>query len=443
MVRVADVAVDFRATKGYSMMEVLVQNMATRLFTLQHSKEKNKKKVHTECEEILKTIDRQRARLNGKLDLLERKTLATMKQTRQTLDETLQVEADSCKHFYNTLKKLMIDLTDRRNHSSDYLAFVNYQKCRQMLLISQGLVSGQTNQPTTIEFHQDKGIEYTLAHFESFGLISTSIPTPSPIYNVVSFEEKSIRCADDGNKFSVNGMGQLPNGHVLVADSGNQRLKLFDAGLQSILDKLEINGLFRKLLVLSSSEAAIVVNGKACSEIYIVGINEEKLKVKKKIKLKDACSGLAFSDGHFYVGEGRGISLYSKSGKFVKSLWKDECESGHAIAVSGDGENVFVLCKKQTSLLTLDKHGNQLNCLADCNLFCTLDIDVSPFGNVFVCELVSSQVVQTDDAGKEILSTISTEYGLKDLRCVFFSSISSELYVGQESDVVFVFKMKL
>lgn len=430
----------FGTTEVYKRMEVLAQRMATRLYNMKYAKERNRKKLQSESDEIVSVLEAYRKNINDALDALQRVTLEELTKTQQALDETLLTDIDSCAILYDTVYKCVLELTSK-SRLNDYEAFINYHKCREKMLNAETLIKGLTNQPVSVKFHVDETIQHVLANTELLGKTTVTIPVPSPMYTVERVEQVRVRSVEDSISFHDAGLDHLPNGNVLVSDAQHQRLSLFDQSFSSLKHSVQIPGLSKTVIVLSDFEAAVAVNSRQCYEIYMIGIRGQQLKVKKKVQLgKGPYAGFAVKDEECYVSHAQGIDVYSLSGKGYREFWRG---GSNGVAVSADGEKVYVLDRLSSALVTFDKQGKMLHCLQDADLMCTLDITLAPNGNVFICELISNQIVQVSASGKEILSVVSTEYGLDRPETVCFSRSAPEMFAGQFNGSLFVLKMKL
>lgn len=411
--------------------------MQTRLYVLNFTKEKNRTSLQQSCDEITSVIEEQYNTLCQYLQNQKKETLAELNTIHSTLKSKLACETSTCKNIYNDIKSLEKALN--RKDRSEVEQFSQSLKCQQKLLEAEAFVEGVSSQEICVSFDCDRKMDEFLSIRKTFGDLKADVPRHSHIYTVDNFYTRPVSSNDDKTGCNITDICQLPSGDIVLSDLANNCLKHFDEELTTLFRKLNVSGMPYGLAVVSDFEIVAIVNTNNSSEVLFITIKQRQMKLKRKIKINEHCFGISVKEEFLYLRSNTGILVYTMAGKFESQFWTGKSPVGY-LARSDDGEKVYVC--NPSALVTLNKYGNEISMLEDCDLFMPWGMCVAPNGNVFICELVNHNVVQVDPSGKEILAILSTEYGLHMPQSVCFSKIRSRLYVGQNGNSVHVFEMK-
>ncbi|KAH3717134.1 hypothetical protein DPMN_059913 [Dreissena polymorpha] len=101
-------------------------------------------------------------------------------------------------------------------------------------------------------------------------------------------------------------------------------------------------------------------------------------------------------------------------------------------AVSPSGDKIFITNSSHSKVLTLARDGTVLQTFTDPDLQHPRCIHVTALGQVLVCGVSSSTIIQLDGEGKKKLATLATKRdGLNHPLSVFYNRSTASFIVGQ------------
>ncbi|KAH3794804.1 hypothetical protein DPMN_148343 [Dreissena polymorpha] len=117
------------------------------------------------------------------------------------------------------------------------------------------------------------------------------------------------------------------------------------------------------------------------------------------------------------------------------------CFAVNKCAVSPTGDRLYITNFRKDKLLTLARDGTLLATYPA--LRWPRGLHVTPAGQVLVCGWGSDTVLQVGWEGQSKLATLATErHGVWWPRSVCYSSTTSSIIVGQESNRILVFRVE-
>ncbi|WAR14663.1 MIB2-like protein, partial [Mya arenaria] len=190
---------------------------------------------------------------------------------------------------------------------------------------------------------------------------------------------------------------------------------------------------------ISEIEIAII-DGTKDIRFFGVGIGDIALTPSptRELQVDSPCLGLTCMGCQMFVVCDKGLFVYDLAGNLVKKMyenfWQDVCAPDHVnvhyIAVSEDGQRIYITNQKKNSLVTIASPGH-VSEQTHHDFSGPEGVYVGKRGTVFVCGSASHTILQADGKGKRITVFATEMDGLNSPRTVCFRSDTSELIVGQ------------
>ncbi|XP_045159431.1 uncharacterized protein LOC123524897 isoform X2 [Mercenaria mercenaria] len=248
---------------------------------------------------------------------------------------------------------------------------------------------------------------------------------------------------DDNDKSvcEVNSVRLLPNGHILLTDSGNKRIKKLDTSYYAV-SHCDLPGPSYGLCYIGK-DIAVVSEGPA-GNIQFVNISG-KMKLEHTVKLDHECYALAFHGDTLYVTDRNTVYTYNKDLQQKKMLYCNGrltvFEIMCGIAVTDDGERLYITALSGGTI-TIDKNGNHLFTFKHKVDFAR-DVCVVGDGTVLVLDK-SNVVFQVDyRGGKDLGKIVCPSDGLELPESLCYDRQNCRLIVScYMSNYVTVFQMQ-
>ncbi|KAH3754296.1 hypothetical protein DPMN_188962 [Dreissena polymorpha] len=162
-------------------------------------------------------------------------------------------------------------------------------------------------------------------------------------FNVQSITKHNVRIPRDSYQCSITGICVLTDGQVLVADWGNNRVKLLNQQYQ-VVSHWDVNAQPDDICLITPSEVAVAVNDhdSKIHEVQFITVNQGKLVPGRKFQLQHECRGIDHHQGVLFVISSEELYKYTLNGKQVCSLYRSFEYTG-----KNHGESIlitFVIC---------------------------------------------------------------------------------------------------
>ncbi|XP_052819774.1 uncharacterized protein LOC128245670 [Mya arenaria] len=268
-------------------------------------------------------------------------------------------------------------------------------------------------------------------------------------YKFVGGRKINVRTISDKNKCYITGCCVLNKDNILLADFKNCKLKLLN-GTYSIVSTCDLKTRPWDVCRISEIEIAII-DGTKDIRFFGVGIGDIALTPSptRELQVDSPCLGLTCMGCQMFVVCDKGLFVYDLAGNLVKKMyenfWQDVCAPDHVnvhyIAVSEDGQRIYITNQKKNSLVTIASPGH-VSEQTHHDFSGPEGVYVGKRGTVFVCGSASHTILQADGKGKRITVFATEMDGLNSPRTVCFRSDTSELIVGQrDSNAIMVLKL--
>ena len=121
----------------------------------------------------------------------------------------------------------------------------------------------------------------------------------------------------------------LPSSNLLVADGGNQSVKLVDVLTGCLLSQVQLPGRPCRLCLLPGDRAAVSQPDEKV--IQIMSVSTDQLNLLDRVNVEGRCTGLAYMNNIFIVGfnDKPCVASISIKGQLLKSVSEDNTGNAH------------------------------------------------------------------------------------------------------------------
>ncbi|KAH3694991.1 hypothetical protein DPMN_082438 [Dreissena polymorpha] len=157
--------------EDFHTLPAIIADIQKKLETAKDDTQEFRKELKDSYDKAYKEIKVLRQKINDILDELERKTILSLDNLLQTLNQSIQSDADTCSKTTDGLKKICNTINDIENIPND-LSFIAYHKTLEIVSHAQNLFKELTGtrRPLVI-FNKNPSIDTTLSELSSLGSI--------------------------------------------------------------------------------------------------------------------------------------------------------------------------------------------------------------------------------------------------------------------------------
>ncbi|XP_052262107.1 uncharacterized protein LOC127865987 isoform X2 [Dreissena polymorpha] len=388
--------------------------------------------------ETLKEIRDLRKKLNASLDELENTTMKELDEIRNTLETSLKKDVDTCDQLKDELQQLSEAVHCLCDKSKKDVAFIASRKCLDKIQESDTYLKERSVKiQSSIIFKANTDIEQYLSKQSRLGSIIDSMQSvtlkmnPDQVLTMKRKWEYNVNISSDTRQtYPVTGICSLPSGDVIVVDSYNKKVKMFDQHY-NVSSHCDVSGSPEDICQITSSEVAVTLHDAG---LQFMSVRNGQLVKGNKLQLPHNAIGIAHHQGALYITDYTALYHYTLTGTLVKKLYDDKSDniSVYKCALSPAGDRIYVTNHVRHKLYTLATDGSLISTFTDPELKHPTGVHVTPAGQVLVCGYSSNNVVQVDREGKKKLATLaSSKDGLSQLASVCYDTNKHQIIVGE------------
>ncbi|KAH3749197.1 hypothetical protein DPMN_183689 [Dreissena polymorpha] len=429
-------------------LSVSIQTILEEMRKLQGSQEASLQYMQNSFDEQLQKIHETRRKINAALDTIEQKTLNEMKDTLTKLQASCKDDVDKCISLQDELKQLRDAIQDISDKSKLELSFIATRKCKDKIKHCETFLNKNSlGKNVSVTFQPNHEIIQYLSTLSGLGKIEHSTHTlmvhenPNKVFTVQGKSVHNVKISRDSKECTICAICVLPEGQVLVADCGNNTIKLLDQQHQ-VVSHCSVTTLPNDMCQITPTEVAVTL---ASNKVQFITVNNRKLVTGRKLQLQHACLGNACHQEELYITDETALYKYTLSGKQVSKMYEDKSGSltVFSCGVSPTGDKVYITSKSHNKVLTLARNGSVLATFTDPALQYPCAVHITPAGQVLVCGHRSSTIIQVDDEGRKKLAILATEEdGVASPCSVCYNRHTASILVGLHANNILVFKVQ-
>ena len=148
---------------------------------------------------------------------------------------------------------------------------------------------------------------------------------PNKVFTLQGKSVKNVKISSDSFESNIIAILVLHDGHVLVADHINKKIKLLDQRYQ-VVSHCGVSAWQWDLCLITASEVAVTVSDTLTNthEVQFLTVNNSLMVTGKKLQLPHECIGIAFHQGDLYITANTALYKYTLNGKLVSKIYEDK-----------------------------------------------------------------------------------------------------------------------
>ncbi|KAL4233066.1 hypothetical protein ACF0H5_007752 [Mactra antiquata] len=415
-----------------------ISAMKKEVFMVKLKRLGDKRRIKKQRDDILEVINTLRARINDIFDRLEEEAKEKLKTKYENDMKGINRDVRICDEALAALD----DAMKKMKAENDLQLFINIKKdAKRSINRGQSVSSSVTNNigQENVNFTVDESLEEWLNNIRALGKFDHE----QSVYKGVIFGKYEVDLKSDAEKenYAFNGLLNLPDGNTVIADWSNRRLKLIDINY-FLRGHCDLPGEPYNLCHINNNLIAVTLRDE--KTIQLVGIDNLKMKLDRRLKLDEYCRGIAYKSNHLYVTVGGGegeiqgqLRVYSLHGALVRvyevdAQGKPFFISPKDVIISDDGSRFFVSDLKR-GVVILTKDGRLVAVFNDLSLKSTLSLCINGKGDLFISGSHSNNIIQITADGKKIGEVLNENDGIeRPLAICCHESVNTRLLVTSE-----------
>ena len=306
-----------------------------------------------------------------------------------------------------------------------------------------------------LKFERNEKLRDVLKSVEDLGRIEPSGSGSAQQDQVVildmvvkSTKEVDINVPNDDRSPSITGCTVLSNGHILLCDNSNKKVKLVDSEM-SVKKSLKLSGCPMDVAAVGENEAIITFSKTDNNDIQYIYTHPD-LKMGEKITFADKCRGLQVFNDEIYTTCNKDsghdeIWRLDRAGNIMSKIVLTQSSSGRSfylgVCLAGSIPRVYLTDWDNHRVTCFQLDGKMVYQYKDKELRRSNGIYVDSVGNSLVCGTGSHNVIVITADGRkhgELLTSKDITYP----RCIDYRPEDNTLIVGCEGNSkLFVYKL--
>ena len=300
--------VDEHTQKQLKDLKDKAKLLKVEMFSCQQDGEASCKKLDIYKEECKKEIIAFRNDINKTLEKIEKGVIDNL--DTRTKQQLLAIEKKNADMTASLLAlNADLDVIDNANKSNkgEFMFEANVKVSKSISEYADLIrdIKNDMREPK-LNFEQNKKLIDILKSVEGLGRIepsgSGSVQQDHLVIldmKVKSTKEVNIKVPDDAERSYIAGCTTLSNGHILLCDYFNMKMKLMDSDM-SIKKSLSLSDMPYNVAAVGENEAIITFGNMKNNDLQYIHTNPD-LKLGEKLTLSDKCFGLQVINGEIYT----------------------------------------------------------------------------------------------------------------------------------------------
>lgn len=393
------------------------------------------KRLKTTCLESLRSF---RNEINEILDELERNTLEDIEQKYRELDKKLSNDKEN---MTAALLKIQMRLEQLNvTGSNRSVLFVSQNICKNLTSTADDLCRavGKPLNKAKLFFKGDFAIKSYLNRASTLGSVREQKFAFGSIKEQTAHD---VRVETDEDNCNIWGTCITGDGHILIADNTNNKLKLLDKKTYKVLSWCKLSASPRSLSSVNDSEAAVSLSNRSIQFVS----TKDSLTPTRSLKMEHNCFGLELTQGHMFISDGsQNVYVYDMEGKLERTIFQDSFgvnifSESRDIIVSDDGAKIHVADSRH-GLISVDFQGNVLWRYTGSELKGAYGVCTDGEGHLLVTGILSHNVILMSQNGEKMGAIIEESDGIKSPVSVCFDRHNSRVLVTKNGNCLIAFE---
>ncbi|KAH3792537.1 hypothetical protein DPMN_146033 [Dreissena polymorpha] len=255
-----------------------IEQFQKRLAETMNRSEQNMKSLQTSYDTILEEIVDFRRQINGRLGRLQQNTIHELDMLHSSLRNSLEDECKQCETFISKNK-----VHDCKSIKSPENSFILHRKYLDQTASAELFLRNVTTN-AAIEFQYNKDLENFLAACTDLGKITSRVGVvshrhgdPNKVISVQGKSQFNVKINKDTHNCLINGICEMPNGNLVIADEHNRRVKLLHQA-KNVIMHVKLPSQPWSMCNISPNEVAVTVSDcKSLNEIHFLRVDTGKI----------------------------------------------------------------------------------------------------------------------------------------------------------------------
>ena len=444
-----------------------IKSLEVKYERLKQESHGNKKVINQLKEACTKEITKYRKELDTIFDNLERSMLTELDGWKQDKDRRVDQDMSTIAEALNVLKVDCKNLEDaKRDGKKEAMFIADVQVSRSIQGYTRKLGELQTAlEKPTLAFEKNEILADLAAGIDTLGSLKSQskgdkqkTKLPGKPYSkgstrmlvdrkIMSHSEVNVRTHEDKEGPWITGYAVMPNGHVVVCDRRNNKIKLLDDSW-TITGRLTLQRPW-DLSVIDSSH--VIVSSPDKKQLQHVQVFP-RMEAGRIIQLNKVCWGVAVSGEQMYVtchnnpGDGE-VRVLNLQGNIKRRLGINQdgsylFTSPCYISVSDSGEKIFVSDYGTHTITCLTPSGTVIYAYKDDGMSRPRGLICDSRDNILVCGRYSNNVHTISPDGNKYRTLLTSQDGLSFPNSIAYKESENTLIVGNTySNKLLLFKL--
>ncbi|XP_060558802.1 uncharacterized protein LOC132719076 [Ruditapes philippinarum] len=407
----------------------------------------------------LTSIDKQRKVIQDKLDSTEMKLVEHIRQIKIRTEDSLNEKHASLKEKLNlSIGQTSCKIKDLEENEKQLQTVTNLDIQQQFvhMKLMRKAATDALNLQTSIAsdgtfslyYTSDTNLDSLVMAANVLGQVISDdggkkVSEPKR-YRIKSKREINVKMDNDASRCRIMDICQLPDKHILVADSGNNKIKELNVDYL-IINVCDIEASPRGICFISKNEIAVKM---ANSKVQFISTKLSNLTKTRIISVADGgLYGMICVDDGIWLSIADRIYIYNTAGTLAKKINNNDIFKNNVkitcvqhMAVSGD---MVIVTNASDGAVCLNKDGTVLRELQDGKLVKTRGVCVADDGTVFLCGYTSDNIVMFNKDGKCLGELIAADPGLKSPINMLFDKVNNNIIVTCDfNDNIYIIELE-
>ena len=264
--------------------------------------------------------------------------------------------------------------------------------------------------------------------------------------HIQSTNKVNVRSRDDRDDPLISGCTVMPNGHVVLCDYQNNKIKLLDSSW-ALTGSLLLPDPWDISIVDGNNVIVTSLNTKQLQYVQVF----PQLKAGQFIQLDKKCWGIHVCGGEIYVtchyshGEGE-VRVFGRDGELRRRLGINKDGSlkftmPEYITVNPSGEKIFVSDYITATITCMTSDGRVVYSYNDNDMEYPRGLYCDSGDNILVCSVESNNVQVITADGKKSRTLLTNSDGLYQPHSIVYRETDDTLVVGCSADSMCLYKL--
>lgn len=372
---------------------------------------------------------------------LEQASFDEVDATYESLVELEKCNMKECNEIKQDLQSTASSLSSQSKDDSQMFICLKMAQSK-LKKASSMLENRQVSDVKHVDYNIDTRIQSSLARFQTLGVLGTKAASTgsstnwqATIKKVTAVKRHSVALpTNDINNCDIVASCVLPNGNVVLADTGNKRLKCFLPNKGSIVCVCNMPEQLSGLCCVDSETVAATMEDRS-----FCLVSTQSNTIKGVFKPGHRCSGIAHSEGELFITDGhKTVFIYKTSGQLVRQF--NVSQPGKKLTDLGDlvisQAKMLYVIDLHYGVRCFDTNGREIKTYSAPQVDGYRSVCMDPVFGMVVLGCWSRTVVQFGSDGKVLCELLTKAHELDNPRSVCVDSKNNKIYVTELGNTI-------